>query len=819
MTENNKSKPRSFKVNNWPRKIAMAVGGLAAVGFICLLALFIFAARDLPAFDPGQLSGAKTTLIYDDQDQLVSGLHAGQNRTEVELNKVPQDLINAFVATEDRNFYKHHGVNFRGIARALYRNLTSGDLKGEGASSITQQLARNAYLSLETTWERKAKEILIAFKLESVYSKDEIMNAYLNIIPFGNGAYGVQAAANTYFGKDVSELNLAECSLLAGLPQGPNYYDPYQHLDRAKARQRDVLNNMVMAGYIDQATADAAYEANLNFKNGGLGNKQYGYYVDAVIEEAINILSAQKTYPDTSDAEAAIYRAGLRIYTALDADLQKYSEELYANPDRFLKQTSPSGQAVQSAMAVVAAENGEVKAIMGGRTYQAQRQFNRAIAAYRQPGSAIKPLTVYAPALEAGLMPFYALDDSPISYKSGGTVWSPQNYDGRFRGIISMRAAVKDSINTYAVQMLDKVGIRAAFDFGRSLGLPLLDTPGTNDLALAPLSLGGLTQGVTPVQMASAYAAFANNGVYNDPHFIRRIVDARGAEIYSYSPNSRRVMTEQTAWLMTSMMRTVVTSGTGTRGQVPGVFTAGKTGTTDDYRDSWFCGFTPSYACAVWQGFDQKDTLRNYPRQYPSETAFGGDIPARLFSSILTQAHKDFKPGQPAMPGNIIQVSVCPDSGKLPGEICPRDRIITDYCLANVAPTETCDRHQLVTICPDSGKLAGVFCPHPETRAMVIAEAQSAAGNKVPTETCDLHNEFSVSGIFRNDVVICSDPRHNGRLYEANIPGRNETGGCPEQYRQRIVIQEGQKLPRCPLADHQETKKSARDKDVDNRRD
>lgn len=821
MTDNKPKKPRAFKVDNWPRAIAMALGGAAALGLVCLLALFIYAARDLPSFDAGQISGAKTTLIYDQDDQLVSGLHAGQNRTEVGLDKVPKDLINAFVATEDRNFYKHHGVNFRGIARAVYRNLTSGDLKGEGASSITQQLARNAYLSLETTWERKAKEILIALRLESVYSKDEIMNAYLNIIPFGSGAYGVQAAANTYFGKDVSQLNLAECSLLAGLPQGPSYYDPYQHLDRAKARQRDVLNNMVLAGYIDQSTADAAFEAKLNFINGGIGNKQYGYYVDAVIEEAIYILSAQKTYPDTDDAEAAIYRAGLKIYTGLDAELQKYSEVTYANPARFLKQTSPSGQAVQSAMAVVEAQNGEVKSIMGGRTYQAQRQFNRAISAYRQPGSAIKPLTVYGPALEAGLMPFNTLDDAPISYKSGGTVWSPKNYDGRFRGIITMRAAVQDSVNTYAVQTLDKVGIRAAFDFGRSLGLPLLDTPGTNDLSLAPLSLGGLTQGVTPVQMAAAYAAYANGGVYNDPHFIRRIVDARGAEIYSYKPNSKRVMTEQTAWLMTSMMRTVVTSGTGTRGQVPGVYTVGKTGTTDDYRDSWFCGFTPTYACAVWQGFDQKDTLRNNPPQYPSETAFGGDIPARLFSSILTKAHQNSKPGQPAMPGNIVQVSVCKASGKRPGEICPPDQIISDYCLASVAPTESCDRHQLVTICPESGKLAGVYCPHPETRALVVTDAQSMAADKAPTESCDIHTEFTFSGVFRNDVVICTDPRHNGRLYLANIPSKTETGGCPEQYRQRIVIQDGQKLQHCPLADHQETKKSARDvvKDVINGRD
>lgn len=810
MTKTSKKKPGTAKAVNWTRLTVMFLFGLVLIGIFTLMGLFVYAARDLPSFDPGQLSGAKTTLIYDDQDQLVSGLHAGQNRTEVSLDKMPEDLTDAFVATEDRDFYKHHGVNFRGIARAVYRNLVSGDLKGEGASSITQQLARNAYLSLETTWERKAKEILIALRLENVYSKDEIMNLYLNIIPFGNGAYGVQAAANTYFGKDVDQLDLAECSLLAGLPQGPSYYDPYQHLERAQARQKDVLNNMVLAGFIDQQTADAAAEEPLNLMEGRSSNKQYGYYVDAVIEEAINVLRAKKVYPDLDDAEGAIYRAGFKIYTAMDAELQKYAEEQYANPDRFLKQIGPSGQAVQSAMAIVEAKNGEVKSIMGGRTYQAQRQFNRAISAYRQPGSAIKPITVFGPALEAGLMPFMALDDSPIAYKSGGTVWAPVNYDGNFRGLITMREGVMDSVNTYAVQTLDKVGIRASFDFGRSLGLPLLDSPGNNDLALAPLALGGLTKGVTPVQMAAAYAAYANNGVYNPPHFIRRIVDAHGTEIYVCQPNSQRVMSEQTAWLMTSMLQTVVTSGTGTRAQVPGVFTAGKTGTTEEYRDSWFCGYTPDYAAAVWMGFDKKDTLRNYPPEYPGETAFGGNVPARMFSLLLNKAHRNFKAGAPPCPSDIVQVSVCKVSGRLPSDICPADQIITEYCLASAVPTETCESHHLVTICPESGKLAGVNCPHPETRVMVSADEKSVTSNKIPTETCDIHDEFTFSSLLRHEVIICTDPRHNGRLYAANLPGRSESGGCPDEYLQRVMIQHDQYLEQCPLADHQVEKKRPR---------
>ncbi len=804
----NQTKKVKRKPMNWKlamKNLIIIILLFALAGAAGLVGVFAVVAKDLPEWDPELLSGAKTTFLYDDQQEYVVGLHAGENRTEVGLDKVPQDFINAFIATEDRSFYDHHGVNYRGIARSLVSNISSGDLKGQGASTITQQLARNAFLTFDKKWERKIKEILLAFKIESTYSKDEILSMYLNLINFGSGAYGVQAAAETYFGKDVSELTLAECAMLAGLPNAPSL-NPFQNSEWSKNRQKEVLDNMVEAGFIDRATADEAYAVELTFHSSDLSDTQYGYYVDAVINEALDILAAKEIY---NDPEYAFYRTGLKIYTTMDANIQKAAEEYFADSSHFLQQKNELGENVQAAMAVFDHQTGGIKAIMGGKTYEQKRGFNRATSAYRQPGSSIKPLTVYSPALEAGYMPFYTLDDSPLSYKIGNSVWQPENYDGTYRGFIPMRTAVQYSINTYAIQMLDLIGIRYSFDYGRNLGLELVDTPGTNDLGLAPLALGGLTRGATPVQMATAYGAIANGGTYVKPHFITRIVDEDGLEIYRYQPESHRVMSEQTSWLMTSMLRTVVDAGTGTNGRVPGVVTAGKTGTSEEYMDSWFCGFTPGYSMAVWMGFDKEYTMRNYPPQYPSETAYGGNCPARAFSAILTAAHQNYKPAPLAMPSGIVGVKVCSISGKQPSEACPADSIINDYCLKDAIPTEPCDLHQLVSICTESGKLAGPYCPNIEMRSMVVADENSSTQNKIPTETCDIHTQPTITGLFTREVYICRDPRHEGKLYQANIPGPFETGGCPEEYLEKITLQPGQTLPPCPLSDHQTERKKA----------
>ncbi len=782
------SKPAKQKMDRKSWMILLSI--MILIGLGSVIGILAFVATDLPAWNEQQLTGADATLLYDDQGQVFSRLHAEEDRTAITLDKVPDDMIKAFIATEDQDFYDHHGVNFKGIARAVLSNIQSRDLTGQGASTITQQLARNAFLNFDKTWQRKVKEILLAFKLESVYSKDEIMGLYLNKIYFGSGAYGVQAASNTYFGKDANDLNLSESALLAGLVQSPSAYDPFQNFDAAKNRQKIVLNNMANCGYISYTEADEAYAAQIHLIKGQTGMGRYGYFVDAVVDEALEKLSKLEGY---EDADNAVYRSGLKIYTSMDAGLQEHGEEYFKNPSNFPSETR-DGQKIQVGMAIIDHSNGEVKAIMGGREYKQQRGFNRATNAYRQPGSAIKPLTVYSAALEKGLMPFTVLDDSPISFKMGNGIWSPKNYDNSYRGLIPMRTAVQWSVNTYAVQLLDKIGIRSGFQSGKSLGLPLIDSPGKNDLSLAPLSLGGLTKGTTPVQMAAAYGGIGNGGIYIKGHFITKIVDHKGTTVYQYKPKYTRAMSRETAWLMTNMLQTVVNSGTGTNAKVPGIPTAGKTGTSEENRDCWFCGFTPSYSGAVWMGYDARYTMHNQ---------YGGGYPARLLKSMLQKAHTKKKTVAWSTPSNIVQIRICSKSGKLPSASCPEDHIISEYCVKQYAPKDMCNLHQTVVICKESGKLAGKYCPETQVISKVQAQPGSSDVSKIPTEICDIHKDFNIPGLFKNTVKICKDPRHEGKLYRAIVPNPSQSGGCPSVFVEEIVLPSGQKIPSCPLEDHQ----------------
>jgi penicillin-binding protein 1A len=787
MANNKRKKLRLFRNLNWVKTWWLPFSLLLLGG----LGLVTYVAVDLPAFDPQQLSGANSTLLYDEDGKVFSMLHAGENRTEVSLDKIPPQLVQAFIATEDKDFYTHHGVTIRGIARALVRNVQSGDLTGQGASTITQQLARSSFLSADKNWLRKIKEVFLAIKLESMYSKEEIMEMYLNKIYFGAGAYGVQAASNTYFGKDVSQLTLPECSLMAGLVQSPNNYNPFTNYDRAKARQKLVLGGMVASGFISDAASTAAYNSPLVLAKTQNTTAKYGYYEDAVIEETIKILEGIKGY---EDADKSVYQGGLKIYTAINAPLQAFAEEYFKNSANF-PAGGKNGLKIQAGMAIIDNNNGGVKAIMGGREYEQQRGFNRATDAYRQPGSSIKPLTVYSTALEQGKMPFMVLDDSPISFKTTNGTWNPQNYDLKYRGLINMRLAIELSINTYAVQMLDLVGTRHGFDQGKALGLSLVDTPGSNDLNLASLALGGLTKGATPVQMAAGYSAFGNTGLYNKPHFINKIVASNGVTIYEFKTNPKRVMTLQTAWLMNNLLQSVVSSGTGTNAKVPNVPTAGKTGTSEDLTDVWFCGVTPLYSGAVWMGYDdQKNKMAN---------AFGGGAPALMFKAMMQKAHQGVQSGDWSMPDDIVQVTVCSKSGLLPSSICPADELITEYCLKSAIPTATCNVHQNVVVCKETGKLATKYCPETITISALKVGENSAEVNKVPSERCTIHTSFILPSLLRNTVKICSDPRNDGQLYKANIAGLNQSGGCPAQYVNEIVIPPGERLPACPLADHQ----------------
>ncbi|QGT99708.1 Multimodular transpeptidase-transglycosylase [Candidatus Syntrophocurvum alkaliphilum] len=787
-------KTESKKKNNSKAKLytcLKVIGVLLLIGIGTTIGLLASVSRDLPAWDAQQLSGAKTTFIYDQNEQLISNLHAEENRTEVSLSEIPDDLINAFIATEDVDFYDHQGINVRGIMRAVVRNIQDGDLTGQGASTITQQLARNAFLTFDKEWERKLQEIILAFKLESEYSKDEILAMYLNKVYFGAGAYGVQAAADTYFAKDVSDLTLEESALIAGLVQSPSSYNPFQHYDRAKARQEIVLNNMANVGFIDQNTANEAKAIELEFKKKTSGDKEYGFFVDGVIDEANQILT-DLGYEDPTNM---IYRSGLRIYTTMDSSLQRHAEEIFSNPNNFPNQTV-AGELIQTGMVLLDHSNGEIKAVMGGRSYDQQRGLNRAINAHRQPGSALKPLAAYAPALEMNHMPYNVMDDSPISIKVGNDIFSPENHDKQYRGLITLRTALQYSVNTVAVQIVDEIGIRNSFEFLSSLGFEgLLDTPGHNDLGLSPLGLGSLTKGATPLEMAAAYGTVANRGVYAEPHFITRIIDDNGVELYNHNPQYKQVMSEESAWLLRDMMRTVVTSGTGTNFIIPDVYTAGKTGTSDDTRDAWFCGVSSKYSGAVWMGYDREHTMNN---------VYGGSHPALLLKSLVEKGHSNDNPPPSSKPNSIVHVTVCSKSGNLPSESCPEDEVITDYSLRSVVPTEQCDLHEMTYVCPESGKLAGQYCPDPELQSVIKKDEEEI-------EYCDIHTEATLPGMFSRTVSVCRDPSHEGQLYRANTPNQVQQGGCPEEYIEEVIIQPGEKLPYCPHPEHEVERKQTRE--------
>lgn len=778
-----------LSAQNTRKWLTTAVMLLAIVIIGTFSGLVIAAVINVPDWSPDKLTGSVSTTLYDKDNKPFTQLHAEENRVFVPLDKIPDNLTKAFIAMEDQQFYEHHGVNFKSIIRAVVVDLVSGS-KRQGASTITQQLAKNAFLSPQKTWERKVKEMVMSFQLENRYTKDEILEFYLNRIYFGSGAWGVQTAARTYFGKDVNELNLSESAMLAGLVRSPNTYSPFRNYDLAKSRQRIVLSNMADCGFITREQADKAYVKPIHLRKAVGATNRYGYYVDYVIDEADRILIEEGLYDNPQDA---IFKGGLKIYTTADTDVQEYAEDIYADPSKFPPAKSSAGQIIQSAMVLLDQHTGAILALVGGRDLEQQRGFNRAVDALRQPGSSLKPLVVYGPAVEAGYSPDYILDDKPLSYSFGGETWTPGNSDGKYRGPITMRTALQFSVNTYAVQLAEQVGIKNGIRFAEDLGITTLVKAGRyNDMNLST-ALGGITRGVSPIEMASAYGSFANGGVHMQSYVIRKIMDADGNVIYEHHNKGSRVMKKETAWVMTSLLKNVVDAGTGTRAQISGVDVAGKTGTTQDSKDAWFLGFTPQYACSVWMGYDKKEAMN---RQY------GGMYPAMIWKAVMMKALAGAKSGSGGSfqaPDGLTQVAICEASGKLPSGACPEESIKMVFLEKDKIPTEKCDRHILIDICPDSGKRATQYCPSPVPRGF-LKNAPEGDVNAPPTEYCDIHGADTPNAA--EQVKICKDPRNRGIMYRANV-SPDGTGGCPPEYVETVTVNNSQYLSNCPLPDHQ----------------
>lgn len=594
-----------------PFRSIRVMAALVLVIIAGLMFGYIFAAyQSLPEVG-NNMRPAVSSQVFDSQGKLITTLHSDQNRLPIDINKVPKNLQNAFIAAEDNRFYDHIGVDPIGILRAVVTNLTNRGI-AQGGSTITQQLAKNAFLSQDQTLKRKIQEAILALELERKYSKKEILEMYMNQIYFGRGAYGIQTAAHTYFGKDVGDLTLAECAMIAGLPKSPNYYS--SSVNEATARKNVVVGQMEKYGYITPSQAEEAKKSSLDIKQKSTSNTtdETAYFIDYVTQEI-----AQKYGDD------ALYKDGLKIYTTLDTDKQHAAVQAM----RHLPETHTDDQGLtqpQGAIISIDPKTGHILAMVGGR---GQDSFNRASMAVRQPGSAFKPF-VYMTAMEHDMTPDTIMEDKKVEY--GG--WSPHNADNTYQGRMPLWKALALSVNTVAVQLADKVGPSNVIANAKKLGITTLVEDGSpNDDNLASAALGGLTKGVTPLEMAAAYGAFANKGVYIKPTAIVKILDRNGNVLEDNSSDMQKtqVMSEKTAYEMTSMLEGVIARGTGTAASI-GRPAAGKTGTTDDNHDAWFIGYTPDIVTAVWVGDDTGSQSLG--------EIYGGTVPAQIWHDYMASA-------------------------------------------------------------------------------------------------------------------------------------------------------------------------------------
>lgn len=615
------------KVKN--KKIMLKV---IAVGSVFLLCCFLLFNIFIWTSDVSKLEEPtpQPTIIYDQNGDIASKV-TGSKIDGVSIGQIPEHLIHAVIATEDQKFYKHNGINVIGIVRAMTQNMMNGEIVA-GGSTITQQLAKNVFLTQERTYTRKLKELILTKKIERTYDKDEIMERYLNQIYFGEGAWGIQRASQTYFGKDVSELTLGESAMLAGLIKAPSVLSPLKDMNKSVQRRDLVLALMEKEGYITQNDAKKAKEQPIVLEGKKIDNYKgkYPYYVDHIIEEAI------EQYGLT---ENEVLSGGLHIYTELNPAIQNAVEQVYKDNEMFPE--GQSDQLIQSGAIFINPSTGGINALIGGRGEHTFRGFNRATQLKRQPASTMKPLAAYTPALEQGYEIYDKLQDSPINIDG----YQPMNYDKRFHGEVTMYEALVNSYNIPPVWLLNKMGLKYGINAVERFGIKLKEED--HNLGLA---LGGMSEGVSPLSMAQAYSTFPNDGVMVEAHSIQKIEDADGEVIAKWHHNETSVTKTIVAQEITYMLKGVVKEGSAKNAQVEGWEVAGKTGTTElpfansgGAKDHWFVGYTPEIVGAVWMGYDQTDE-----NHYLLGT--GGFTVTKIFKEILSESMTEFNQKEFSLP-------------------------------------------------------------------------------------------------------------------------------------------------------------------------
>jgi len=624
---------------------------------------------------PTLTSDASSQIFYVDEngnEHLITTLTSEQNKIWVDSENIPQDLKDAFVAIEDERFYQHKGVDWARTSKALFAyigNQFSGGDTTFGGSTITQQLVKNLTGDKDQTASRKVREISQAINLEKKLTKDKILELYMNSIYLSQSCTGVQAASLKFFGKTVDELTLAECASIAGITQSPSYYDPIENPENNIEKQRIVLQKMRELGFITQEEYENALAQELKFGSNNINGdeEEYinSYFVDQVIYELTKELE-DMGYSEML-ASRMIYSGGLKIITTLDPFVQETMEEYYENPQNFPGGTGENP--AQSAMVVIDPHNGEVKGIVGGIGKKENSLIlNRASQSLRQPGSTIKPIAVYAPALDAGIITAATTYvDKAVKFEEYND-WVPHNYSRTFSNApVTVREALRRSLNTIPTFVLEDYGLENSFNYlTNKLGITSLagqSGGGPSDMGYASLALGGLTHGISPLELTAAYTPFANEGLYSKPHCIRLVTDQRGNVLIKKDPKFTIAMSEETAYIMSRMMNEVVSAPGGTGGGAAlssGMFTAGKTGTTSDNNDRWFVGYTPHYVASVWYGYDT-----------PRSINVSGNPCIPVWKSIMTEINKD-KPliTKLEMPTDVKESSYCMFTGRMATQFC-----------------------------------------------------------------------------------------------------------------------------------------------------
>ena len=592
--------------------------GLGAAIFVALAA-FIWR-LDIPHWQKLDISKITdmpgTTTVFAANGEAVGALHGSENRVWAPLSEIPEYVQNAFIAAEDLRFYRHHGVDLYRLMGALWQDVRTLSY-AQGASTITQQLIKLTHLTQTKTLSRKAQEIALALRLERVMNKRQILEAYLNAVYFGHGAYGVEAASQTYFDKTSSDLTLAEGALLAGIIKSPSNYAPHLNPERSIARRDAILNTMAENGFITEDERDDAKSEALRLAMDDADRTQYAWYMDAVLTEAAQALNLSAD---------EVISGGYRVYTGLDANMQGAAEALFADAANF-PEGAADGTPVQAALVALDTSSGEISAVIGGRSYDVQRGLNRATQMQRQPGSAFKPVSTYAAAIDAyGYLPSSIIDDTPRTFAGG---YTPGNAGGASYGRVTLREALSRSLNIATVALADSIGTPALRNYAQRFGLTL--SPEDVNLSLA---LGSLTYGVSPAQLGAAYCALANGGTQVRPHTIRAIEDGDGLAVYQAQADTQRAVSAETAYMITDMLKTAASSGSAKALSACEMPVAGKTGTVaqspEGTRDIWTVAYTPQTSVAVWMGYDAPDADHSLP-----SSEGGSGYPARLCAAFL----------------------------------------------------------------------------------------------------------------------------------------------------------------------------------------